>query len=205
MTVLTQTGGAGGFMKSESKRYRSREAITLASGQNLNAGAVITGIAGTITSASSSGNTGNGVMGAVTGLAGVAEGDYEVLIIDPVAAAGAFSVTGPDGAVVETGTVGAPFANEVSFTLADGAVDFIAGDRFTLTVAAPNWTERLAGIPARGILFADTDASTGDKKTLAVVRDAEVVAAELVHFAGATAADKTAALTDLRQRGIIAV
>lgn len=41
MTTLTETGHAGGFILSEANGSRSRDVITVVSGQNLKAGAVL--------------------------------------------------------------------------------------------------------------------------------------------------------------------
>lgn len=206
MATKTQTlPEAGGFIVSEADGQRSREAITVKSGENLKAGAVITGVDGTVTVAASAGNTGDGTMAATpTGVAGVVEGDYQLVIIEPATDAGAFALYRPDGSLVETGTVAVAFSNELSFTLQDGATDFAAGDNITITVAAPKWIERAVTVAARGLLYADVDASAADADGVAVVRDAEVAEAELVHVTGATAGQKADAVADLKQAGIIA-
>ena len=59
-------------------------------------------------------------------------------------------------------------------------------------------------VAARGVLYADVDASAADAAGVAVVRDAEVAEAELVHVTGATTAQKADAVADLKQAGIIA-
>jgi hypothetical protein len=41
MTTLTETGHAGGFLLSEANGSRSRDVVTIVSGQNLKAGAVL--------------------------------------------------------------------------------------------------------------------------------------------------------------------
>lgn len=51
MTTLTETGHAAGFLLSEANGNRSRDVVTIASGQNLKAGAVL----GKITSGSPTG------------------------------------------------------------------------------------------------------------------------------------------------------
>lgn len=84
------------------------------------------------------GNTGNGAMGEITVGANAKVGAYKLVMIEPGADAGTFSVEAPDGTVIGTGAVGAAFSvgDHLSFTLADGSTDFIAGDGFTLTVGA---------------------------------------------------------------------
>jgi hypothetical protein len=60
-----------------------------------------------------------------------------LVVIEPAANAGRFSVEDPDGITVGTGAVASAFSGGgLGFTLADGASDFVAGDGFTITVAA---------------------------------------------------------------------
>lgn len=206
MALKTQTlPEAAGFLLAEADGMRSRAAITVLSGQNMKAGAVITGTGGTVTPVADAGNTGNGAFAATpAGVAGVMEGDYRLVIIEPATAAGVFALYRPDGTLVATGDVAAAFSNELSFTLNDGATDFAAGDAFTITVAAPKWNEQGAAVKARGVLLADVDATSADQPGVAVVRDAVVNKAELVHFAGATQTQKDAAVADLKTAGIVA-
>lgn len=98
------------------------------------------------------GNVGNGVMGAVTTQPGAIEGVYKLTVIHTVTNAGAFIVEDPRGIIVGHGTVGALYTGPgLSFTLADGATDFIAGDQFTFTVTAtgPTATLDLLGISVK--------------------------------------------------------
>lgn len=57
---------------------------------------------------------------------------------------------------------------------------------------------------AAGILTTDIDASAADKEGVAIVRDAMIVAEELVWEGTVTAGEKTAALAELKALGIIA-
>lgn len=206
MTTKTQTlPEAAGFLFSEAPGTRSRDAITVLSGEDLQAGAIITGTAGTVTSTADSGNTGDGTMAATpVGKAGVKAGDYELVIVAAATNAGAFELRDPDGILVGTGNVAAAFDNQLAFTLQDGATDFAVGDRFTISVADPKWIERAVTAVARGILLSDVDASAADAPGVAVVRAAEVNDAELVHVTGATDAQKAAAKRHLERAGIIA-
>lgn len=97
-------------------------------------GKTLTG--GTGTAAAVAGNTGNGTMGTVT-VGGTAKvGVYTVRIQQAVTNTGAFSVYFPDGTSAGSGQVGSAFSGGgLSFTLADGATDFVVGDSFTITVA----------------------------------------------------------------------
>jgi Bacteriophage lambda head decoration protein D len=211
MTTLTETFHAGGFMVSEAAGLRSRESVTVLSGQNLKAGAVVARHLGAATPAAFAGNTGNGAMGAVTVLADAKPGVYKLVIIEPATNAGRFTLTDPDGVVVGVGTVAVAFAGpQLSFTLADGATDFAAGDGFDITVADGgkvkeyNPATAAGGARAYGVLWDDVDASASDKPGVALVRDAEVNGSELVWFAGATAQQIIDGKASLALRGIIA-
>jgi hypothetical protein len=98
-------------------------------------GVVIGGTqAGTAVATAGAGNTGNGVMGAIT-VTTAMKGTYRLVITDPDANAGEFTVYDPNGQFVAVGDVAAAFsAGGLAFTLADGATDFIVGDFFTIAV-----------------------------------------------------------------------
>lgn len=84
-------------------------------------------------------NTGNGVMGAITVSAQTLRGRYILKVTVAAANAGTFVVWDPNGKVVGTGTVAVAFTQGgLSFTLADGAADFVAGDGFTIDVLPTN-------------------------------------------------------------------
>lgn len=78
------------------------------------------------------GNTGNGTVGATTGQLGIQLGTYNVEFI----AATAFNVYAPDGKLVAEGKTGVAFANQLGFTITAGGTAFVAGDGFTIAVAA---------------------------------------------------------------------
>lgn len=81
--------------------------------------------------------TGNGAMGSitVTSNAGLQLGKYTLRITKTVANAGDFVLLDPQGKVVGIGSVGTAFNQAgFSFTLADGATDFVAGDYLPITV-----------------------------------------------------------------------
>jgi hypothetical protein len=56
---------------------------------------------------------------------------------------------------------------------------------------------------ACGILIQDTDAATADKETIIIARDAAVASNALIWPASITAAQKTAAINQLKERGIL--
>lgn len=82
-------------------------------------------------------NTGNGTMGSVvvTEEEGAMPGVYDVVFVEPGSNLGTFVVYDPNGEVVGDGVVATEFdAGGLTFTIADGATDFVSGDRFAITV-----------------------------------------------------------------------
>lgn len=213
MTTLTEVLRAGHFLYSEANGGRAREKVTILSGQNLKAGAVLGKVAsGAGSSAAFAGNTGNGTMGAITVGAGAKVGVYKLIIIEPGTNVGTFTVEDPDGITVGRGTVAVAFsAGGLSFTLADGSTDFIAGDGFNITVAAGsnkykeyNPANTDGSETAIAILYDAVDASAADKAGTIIARSAEVVAADLLWFSGASSPQKATGLAQLATLGIIA-
>ena len=87
-----------------------------------------------------SGNSGDGTIASVA-VSGLGAGTYSVALTSPTA----FDVTKSGGALIGRGTVGVEFsAGGLTFTMAEGAAPFIAGDSLTITVAAGDAME--AGI-----------------------------------------------------------
>jgi len=213
MTELTEGQHTGEFIVSESAGSRSRESITLITGENLKAGAVLGKITkdGTATSAAAAGNTGDGAMGAVTVSAGAVVGDYKLTIMEPGTNVGAFTVEGPDGVEIGTGDVAAAFsAGGLAFTLADGATDFVAGDGFVITVVAGSGkykeydpTNTDGSETAIAVLYDNVDATLADVAAVIVARDAEVDGAALQWFTGASAGQITTGKAELATVGII--
>jgi hypothetical protein len=115
--------------------YKTDEA-TLAAGQ----GALVRLSAlgkKTLGAATASAVTGtDGVIGAVTLLAGAKVGVYTFTCRTAIGSSGLFQVVDPDGIGLADLLVGTAYADHLSFTVADGNADFIVGDSFTVTVAA---------------------------------------------------------------------
>lgn len=218
MTTLVEGMHAGEFIVSEANTggtgvSRSRDAIKVANGQNLVAGAIIAILlAGTASASAGAGNTGDGVMGAITVSGSAQFGDYTLTIIETEAAAGSFTVEAPDGTALATGDVGVAYSDGgLAFTLADGATDFVAGDTFAITVAVTdetyaeydpagtNGSENVAGI-----LFDAVDASTAEADGVALVRDCEFHADEVTWKTGMTVGEMTDAKAELKKLGILA-
>lgn len=211
MAIQTEARHAGEHILSEVGSI-SREAITLISGQNLGAGAVLGRIEIAEASAvAGGGNTGNGVMGAITTSALAQEGDYSLSIKTAATNAGDFEVLDPQGDMVGTGTVGVAFSGGgLAFTLADGAADFAVGDTFVITVAAGSkkYTEHDPAASdgsqhAVGILYAAVDASLADAKGVAHERLVEVQGDSLSWKTGIAAGDKAAGIAHLKQAMVI--
>jgi hypothetical protein len=222
MNRVVQTGVGPEFLRSEANGGRSREAVVLVNtgitALTRKAGTVLAQInIGALTAVATAlaGNTGNGVMGAVTVDVGAQAGTWKVLIVEPGENAGNFVVERPDGVIDGQGDVGVAYDGGINFTLADGATDFVAGDGFTIVVteaAATNegrWVihdpEGVNGSQnAAGVLYDDVVVpASGTAKGTAIVRDAEIITARLTwddHDAG----EKAAALAQLAALGLIA-
>lgn len=186
----------GAFLVSEEEAHRSRDTGVIANAGTtdlpLDAGLVLTqAVAGTITAAAKSGgNTGNGsVGGALTPGLGAQVGAYTVVFTS----ATVFRVFGPNGVELEDGETGTAYTDQIDFTISAGGTAFVAGDGFTLTVAAGSdqWAPYTATTPAQnlGILFNRTVIpAQGSKKVTVVTRQAQVNREELVWDPSITAA-----------------
>jgi predicted enzyme related to lactoylglutathione lyase len=145
MTTLTEGQHAGEFLVSEAPCSRSRESVTVISGQNLKAGAVLGRIIKALAAAPNPtvSGTGDGTMTNVKlGKAGKT-GSYVVTCTTAVTNGGVFSVVDPDGNALPdlTLTVGAGastnyVSDQIEFTVTDGSTDFAADDSFTIVVTA---------------------------------------------------------------------
>ncbi len=191
----TGTGGAGTYTV-DTSQTASSTTIT----------------ASAASAAAYSGNTGNGTMGAITVSAGVKVGDYKLTIVEPGTNVGNFIVEDPAGIFVGQGDVAAAFsAGGLAFTLADGSTDFVAGDGFTITVAAgdnkyvPYDDDNTDGSGvADAVAYDYVDATSADKTVAAIVRNAEVKLSSLQWASTNDATDKTNGLADLAAKHIIA-
>lgn len=201
---------SGGMLTREAVILLSGAGVCLAGlvlGATLTAGAAVATALGT--------NTGNGAMGAITVTGGAKIGDYKLMVIEPAGNAGTFLVEDPDGVEIGHGNVAAAFtAGGLSFTLADGATDFVAGDSLTITVTgvtkyAPYDPTATNGLQtAAAILWSGyRDASSADRRGVANVRGPmKVQAAELIYGANVTTQNQqTAALAQLAKLGILSV
>jgi hypothetical protein len=150
----------------------TRANITITGGAALLRGALLGRVItpGAVTFAIDAGNTGNGVLSAQAAAAGCQIGAYRVVCIEPGANVGTFAVFDPQGVEIGRFIVGgAAFNNQITFTIADGAADFVAGDAFTINVAAGAEKYKLSAAAAVdgsqipvAVLAKDADASAGD-------------------------------------------
>lgn len=90
---------------------------------------------GTLTGAAKGGNTGNGTMGTVTSVGTSSPPQTGVYTITFTAAT-AFNVFDPNGRELKPGVTGSAYSDAISFTITAGGTAFVAGDGFTVTVAA---------------------------------------------------------------------
>lgn len=225
MTTLTEGMHAGEFIGEMAlgAAYHN-DSITVLSGQNLVAGAVIGAVpAGTSASAAKSGgNTGDGtfVLDATTPILPRAkEGVYTLRCITAATNGGVFRLEDPDGIVLGdftiTGGAGGTVtvSEQIKGVITDGATDFAVGDGFDITISA--LTEKIAEYdPAgtngsqivRGILYDAVDATSADTAGVIVARGPLIVNAnDLTWKSGMTTAQKTTAKAALLTRGIRAL
>lgn len=205
MTGIFEKTYVGDIVRMELPNFQSRNVGKVTSGQVLKAGAILGAIIlGTAAAVAFTNNAANtGTMGAITVGAGAKTGVYKLVIIEPASDAGAFTVEDPDGVTIGTGTVGQAFnKGGLSFTLADGATNFVSGEGFNITVAKGNGDYKLASPTATdgsnaaaAILLQDVDASDGAIDDVVVlVKDAQVDVTSLIYHADADNDDKKAAL-----------
>ena len=217
MSVLTESNRLGDWLKWEQENQYSRDIVTVLAGSGadrvLTSGMVLGKITkGAATGAAAAGNTGNGTITASPTVGQAAKpGVYRLVCIEPATNAGTFTVEDPDGILIGIATVGVPFTTHLTFTIADGATDFVAGDSFTITVAAGSAKVKQIDFSATdgsdqacGLLLVDTTAPDGaDKSAVAVVRNAIVSDNGITWPGGATGDQKNAAIAQLKAAGIL--
>ena len=122
----------------------SRTNVTVLSGQNLNAGAVVGRVALGVGRASvpTVVGTGNGTMTLVSAGPDVELGNYVVTCTAAVTHGGVFSVVAPSGKALKTltltpgaGGTTAYSTSHINFSITDGSTDFVATDAFTIVVS----------------------------------------------------------------------
>lgn len=144
MATITEGMWTAEAIVSEAENGRSRDAVTVLSGQNLVANSVV----GKVTiagigraSVPAVVGTGNGAMSLVTAGADAQVGSYVVTCTAIATHGGTFSVVAPDGTALpsltltaSTGATTAYASSHINFSITDGSTDFIVGDVFTIVV-----------------------------------------------------------------------
>jgi len=164
-------------------------------------------------------NTGNGAIGTVTATGKAQRGTYTIRINKAASNAGDFTVADPSGAVIGFGTVAVAFSNQIAFTLADGATDFVVGDSFSVEVVgdykykmvestATDGSAKACAIyiSAKDGSFSESSiAATTDTSVIALIRGAAIVGKETLTYGASidTAAEKTKMYSELESVGII--
>jgi hypothetical protein len=218
MAVQVQAFNQGDWLKWEHVDHRfSRDEVVLAAGQpNVLTGTVLgqqtlTGDLVTVVPAGT--NTGKGILtmdAASPLLAGAQAGAYVVKCTVAAANGGTFQILDPHGVSLGTIAVGAIFATQVKFVIADGAPDFVVGDQFSIevgpvapaTVVALNLAAADGTQNAAGVLLFTTDATAGAVKTTMIAREAVLSSYGLTWPAGITQAQQDAAVAQLAAKGI---
>jgi hypothetical protein len=220
--ALTETLHPGAFIVSESDQgFYSRDAVLIALSQTIRPGMVLgkRAIVAGVTSSAAAAASNTGGSGAMTldvtapvG-AGVQDGVYQAICIEPASNGGTFEVFDPQGVSLGVVAVGGTFNNQIKFVIAD-ATDFVAGDRFLITVGVEydGDMEYLAHDPAAtdgsqvacaiAIYGVTTDGST-KQKIAALTRRAEVRLSDLEFKSGISAANKAETIDQLRAVGIV--
>jgi hypothetical protein len=182
------------------------ESVTLTGAAALLRGAVLGKTVTAAGVATAGTNTGNGVMGAITVGGAAKAGTYKLTITKAAANAGDFEVRDPNGDVIGLGTVAVAFAGrDLSFTLADGATDFVVGDSFAIVVTPTAEKYTLATLAATDgsnvpcAILADASDPSGGDVTAGVYLMGEFNSAALSFGTGLTAA---LVKSQLRQVGI---
>lgn len=211
MAALTEQNYIGDIIKWEMENRQSRETVTVEGGQDLSRGAVIGRIIKSIPTegTADAGNTGNGTCTDVSGGPETVIGTYKIIVSD--AANNIITVVNPEGVLLPEGAVGTPYANaQINFTVTAGGDGFADGDFFTVEVTQGSGKVKAIDFDATdgsqtpcGILVDDCDASGGDKQAVAIVRDAQIDADNLVWPDGATDEQKSAALRAFVAAGIV--
>ncbi len=137
MTTHTMGARAGEHVAAEFDANYNRDAVTVLSGQDLGAGAVLGRITKAIAAAPIPAivGTGTGLMSALTFGPDVQTGSY-VITLTATSATAAFSVTAPDGTVLPTGNVATAYVStHLSFLIANGGT-MTTGDTYTVVVTA---------------------------------------------------------------------
>ncbi len=201
MTSLTSNPKLVEFILNEANGQRSRDNVVVTqTGTEVVSGTLLTqiGDTGAGSAVATAGNTGNPTFGSFTVGALAKPGAYNLTFT----AATKFDVEDPAGVRIGSGTTGVAFSKAgLGFTLTAGGTPAVAGDSFTITVAAGNgkygvYTANGAAGPASAILYSHLPAATGDVDAVAFSRDCEVVRSRLTGL-------DSAGESDLKALGVV--
>jgi Bacteriophage lambda head decoration protein D len=222
MTTITEGKAQASFIMNEDPGNRSREAITIASGEGVVAPGTalgkIAGDTGAVTvGAPTFVGTGAGALTKATPAygAGVKEGDYKITCVEAATGGGSFIVEDPDGINIGSALEGAGFDGVIKFQIDAAGADYVAGDQYTLAVsianaatmgkykvakpAATDGSQNAVALNIYGV-----DATSADVAVAAIVRDAQVNGNEITYAAEVDDAPKKAAMiASLNGAGII--
>jgi hypothetical protein len=181
MPVQSEARYLDDVLKFEEEDMRSREAITVLSGEKLLCGQVI-GKVGKVLGSSSYSGTGNGTIGTISLGPQAKLGNYKAICTLVIANSGRFQVIDPDGIGLADALAGTAFTSpQINFTISDGSTDFALGDTFTIPVTVGSLKAKKISFTAvdgtqdaAGVIGDDYDASAADLKGFAIVREAVV-------------------------------
>lgn len=217
MTVFTEGRHPGEALLSEGPGSISRAALTIAAEQVIGANMLLAklAVAAGVDVSQAFEGTGNGVLTVADPAVNskVQDGDYTITCFEAASDAGKFRVEDPQGRHVGDATVGVAFNKEIKFTIADGATDFVVGDRFILSVAANSDDFQYVAfdptgadgseIPSAMALY-PVETGAGETAQIAgIVRMATINGNTLAWPEGITAAQKSNAIQALESRNII--
>jgi hypothetical protein len=205
----TEGRHAGEYIVWEPNANYCREKGRLAAGNNLEPGAVLGKITDAATATADAGNTGDGVISAVTIGPDAINGTYTLTCTAVASNAGTFSVTDPNGGSLPNLTVAVAYVgSHINLTVADGADDWVLGDEITIDVILGEYAA-LAPLASNGsqtaatVLFDRVDATSVEKDCVVTARMTTVNLGELVWPSGITEVQKRTAINQLKTAGIV--
>lgn len=217
MATLNEGNYLGDLVKHEDAGRMSRELVTVLAGSGAARALALGEVVGKRifnggTIAADAGNTGDGEAGAVVLGPDAIPGDYVLTCITAAVNGGVFGVIDPNGAKLEDLTVAVAYLNDhFGVTIADGAADFVVGDKFTVTVAVGD--EKVVALDldatdgsevAAGVMIGAYSAADGvDGVGVAIVRNARLDPRFLTWPDGITAGQKATALAQLKALGVL--
>ncbi len=218
MAELAEGSNLRDFVRWEQEPRISREAVTVALGQDLSIGQVIGKITKTIATSGTpaAGNTGGGTVTSVTMGQKAKIGTYTIeaktIVASPLEQV--FQVTDPDGNLLpDAEAVGAYMSEQINFTITEGSPVIAEGDKWTVACSAGSGQVKAINYDgvdgtqdAYGIIAQDADASSAAISAVAITRDAVVIGDNLVWPTVSpvwSATQKATALAQLADRGIV--